>query len=140
MAEKTFDLKFDGYKLEENKLGLPEYSGVYVVHSCIYNKKEDTVSLMRLLYIGKAGNINDRVNNHEKLENWKKELKEEEQLCYNYTKVNTAYNNRVEAALINANQPIVNVDYKESFPFDSTIINCSNRYNLLKENIKVTKH
>lgn len=68
MAEKTFNQEFEGYRRELNKSGLPTESGVYVVQSCTYNKETKKVSLQKLIYIGKADNINDRVNNHEKLE------------------------------------------------------------------------
>ncbi|MBN4047342.1 GIY-YIG nuclease family protein [bacterium AH-315-P13] len=140
MADKTFNQEFDGYWRETNKTGLPKESGVYVVQSCLYNKEEKTVSLIKLIYIGKADNLNERVNNHEKLEDWKKELKDGEELCYSMTMVSSIYNERVEAALINSNQPIINIEYKDSFPFDKTNINCSKKYSTLKENVIVIKH
>lgn len=32
MAEKTINIKFDGYWRDENKGGIPEQSGVYCVY------------------------------------------------------------------------------------------------------------
>lgn len=138
MAEKTFNQDFKGYYL--NTTSLPSISGVYVVQSYIYNKDKDNISLKNLIYIGKADDINNRVTNHEKIDDWKKELKYEEQLCYSYTEVSTIYNERVEAALINANQPIVNTEYKIWFPFDKTTVNSNGRFSLLKENIVVNRY
>lgn len=140
MAEKTFDQVFNGYWREINKNGLPIKSGVYVVQSCTYDKKKGTVSLKNLIYIGKADNIRERVNNHEKLKDWKNELKKGEELCFSCTEVSKLYNERVEAALINANQPIVNVEFKYSFPFDKTYVSSSGDYSKLKKTIIVIKH
>lgn len=67
-------------------------------------------------------------------------LKSGEELCYSYTKVSVDYNERVEAALINHNQPIVNIEYKSAFPFDTTIVNSTGNFNLLKDKIKVNRH
>ncbi|CAM1354718.1 GIY-YIG nuclease family protein [Tenacibaculum halocynthiae] len=140
MAEKIFNQEFNGYWLESGISNLPKVSGVYIVQSCLYNKEMKEVNLKRLIYIGKADNILERVSSHEKLEDWEKELKEGEQLCYSYTKINATYNNRVEAALININQPIVNIEYKKAFPFDTTIVNSRKTYSLLKEKIEVKRH
>lgn len=141
MAEKTFEQTFEGYWREINKHSLPTYSGVYIVQSCTHNKEKGIVDLKKLIYIGKAdSNIKDRVQNHEKLEDWKKYLKPGEQLCYSCTELSSLYNERVEAALINKNQPIVNVEYKNSFPFDKTHVNSSGRYSTLIEKITVIRH
>ncbi|WP_417558768.1 GIY-YIG nuclease family protein [Mesoflavibacter zeaxanthinifaciens] len=141
MAEKIFDQDFEGFWREINKSGLPTYSGVYVVQSCIYNKEESTVTLKKLIYIGKADkSIRHRVQEHEKLNDWKKELRTGEVLCYSCTEVNSIYNERVEAALINANKPIVNFEYKYSFPFNKTHVNSRGRYSKLKEQITVIRH
>lgn len=140
MAEKTFHKEFEGYWRDQNSSSLPIYSGVYIVQSCIYNKKEDTVSLKKLIYIGKADDVNDRINNHEKRNDWIKELKDGEELCYNCTNINTLENERVEAALINMNQPSVNKKYKNSFPFDRTTVNSSGKYSNIIQSITIERH
>ena len=140
MAEKSFNQEFEGYWREINKSSLSTYSGVYIVQSCIHNKKEGTVSLKKLIYIGKADNIKERVDNHERLNEWLNELGYGEELCYSSTAIHKLYNERVEATLINSNQPIVNTEYKDSFQFDTTHINSSGRYSTLKENITVKRH
>ncbi len=139
MAEKIFNQEFSRYYREIIKGSLPKKSGVYIVQSCTYNAANKTVDLKKLIYIGKADDIRHRVINHEKLEKWIGKLKKGEILCYNFTLVPKKYYERVEAALINKNQPIVNVEYKKSFPFDTTIVNCSNNYDNLKEKIRVIR-
>ena len=140
MAEKTFNQEFEGYRRAVNVGSLPKVSGIYTVQSCVHNKKEGTVSLKKLIYIGEAEDIHDRVLNHEKWMEWEKHLKINEELCFNFTRIESAHRERVEAALINSNQPPVNTEYKHSFPFDTTHVNASDRYSLLKQRITVNYH
>lgn len=60
----------------------------------------DNISLKKLLYIGESENVNDRVKNHEKLDDWKKLVHSSNELCFSYGEVNSTYRNCVEAALI----------------------------------------
>lgn len=140
MAEKTFDQEFEGYWRATNALNIPKASGIYAVQSCIHNKKEGTVSLKKLIYIGEAADLNKRILNHDKWKEWEKHLKINEELCFNITRIESAYRERVEAALIYSNQPPVNAEYKYSFPFDTTHVNSSERYSLLKQKITVKPH
>ena len=140
MAEKTFNQEFEGYWRAVNVGGLPKVSGIYTVQSCIHNKKEGTVSLKKLIYIGEAEDIQNRILNHERWKEWEKHLKINEELCFNITRIESAYRERVEAALINSNQPPLNNEYKYSFPFDETHVNSSERYSLLKQRITVKYH
>ena len=140
MAEKTFDQEFNGYRLESNIKTLSTKSGVYGVYRCIYNREKDTVDLKELIYIGKADDINDRINTHEKWDDWKTYLKRGESICFCYTFIDKNYNERVEAALINYNQPPENIEYKNSFPFDKTTVNCSGRHRFIKKSNIVNRH
>jgi excinuclease UvrABC nuclease subunit len=125
MAEQTFHQEFKGYWREPNKGGIPKESGVYCVYRCTYNKLLNNISIHELIYIGESDNVNNRINTHEKLSDWSKYLKPDEQLCYSFTPVDDNYRTRVEAALIYRHKPPVNIEYKDNFPFDKTIVNTS---------------
>lgn len=140
MAERTFNQEFEGYWRAINAKYIPRVSGVYVVQSCIHNEKAGTVDLIKLIYIGEAEDLNDRILNHDKWKEWERHLKINEELCFNFTRIESAYRERVEAALINANQPPVNTEYKNAFPFDTTHVNSSERYSLLEQRITVVNH
>ena len=71
MAEQTFNQDFKGYRRESKISTLPTNSGVYGVYRCIFNKDRETVTLNELIYIGKADDLNNRLNNHEDWEDWK---------------------------------------------------------------------
>lgn len=133
MAEKTFYQEFKGYVPAIHLPSIPIKSGVYLVYSCFLNPTNKTVQVLRLLYIGKADDLNDRLNNHEKMEEWKRQLKWTESLCFSYTFVEPYYNERVEATLINANRPPLNIEYKNYFPFDKTTVYCSGEHAFVGE-------
>ncbi|MGB3479859.1 MAG: hypothetical protein WBB67_11945 [bacterium] len=43
-------------------------------------------------------------------------------MCFSFAHFESAYRDRVEAALIFKQKPPINDDYKDSFPFDKTTI------------------
>ena len=87
-----------------------------------------------------SNNLIDRLSKHEDWEEWRDELKENELICISYTLVEKQYNERVEAALINSNQPLLNVVYTNSFPFDKTSVSCSGSHEFIKSENIVDRH
>ena len=140
MVVKTFEQEFKGYFLEDDIGSINTNSGVYGVYRCTYSKDKDTVSVKQLIYIGKADNLNERLNGHEKKEDWKGYLQKGEKLCYCYTLISKDDNERVEAALINSNQPPENVEYKNHFPFDKTTVTCEGEHKFIKKTNIVVRH
>ena len=57
MVAKTFEVEFDGFWIEERVESLATGSGIYTVHTCVYNATTNTVDLRRLIYIGEAENV-----------------------------------------------------------------------------------
>ena len=137
MAEKSFSLDFKGYRREGNISGLPSISGVYCVYVCSYNADKDTVSLKNLIYIGESDDINDRINGHERWDDWESHVGSDEELCFSYVEVDSYYRERVEAALIFKHKPEENTEYKDSFPFDTTTIETTGRNEFLKSKFTV---
>lgn len=116
----TYQVFFRGYRRQENIGTLPSYSGIYMVYTCSYNEKTQTVLLMKLIYIGQAQNINERINNHEKKEEFEKELSDGQQLCYSYAEIEESDLNIVENALIFAQKPPLNTQYTRSFNYPAS--------------------
>lgn len=139
MVEKIFEQEFKGYWRERDSRGLPAYSGVFAVQSYYHDREKGTVSMNDLIYIGTADNINERVKNHEKRSLWKRKLKPGEQLCFSCTPVSRKNRERVVAALIHAHQPPANSNYKDRFPFDTTLVDLRGDYFPLNQKIIVKK-
>ena len=134
---KTISLKFDGYWREINKGSVSAESGIYCVYACTYNQSEKTLSLRELVYVGESRNVSERLANHERLPDWKKRLKAGETLCYSVALVNSNDRNRAEAAVIFHHKPPCNTEYKDSVPFDSTMIQTSGKNALLVSSFPV---
>ena len=118
--KKSFSVSMSGYFL--NGKSLLSGSGVYCVYRCTHNASESKVSIKELIYIGESFDVADRVSNHEKRSDWMKKLQYGEVLCYSSGAVNSSDGERVEAAMIYKHKPVVNVEYKHSFPYDETTV------------------
>ncbi len=139
MAEKTISVEFSGYWRDEKKDGVPAKSGVYCVYECTHNVNEKTVSIHKLIYIGEAGNVRDRLANHEKRPDWLRHVRRGNELCFSFGGVSSAERVRAEAAMIFKHKPPVNDDYVNSFPFDTTHMKLSGQTALLETSFTVHK-
>ncbi len=111
-----YELNFNGYWIDSRISGMPKTSGVYLVYRCTYDN--EGVSLKELLYIGQAENLYEKISNHEKKELFEKQCKSGETLCYSVAKVPPDNLNIVENALIFAQKPQLNTEYKDRFLYD----------------------
>jgi len=139
MSAKTINIKFTGYWRDENKPGVPAQSGVYCVYECRYNDYNDTVSLLKLIYIGEADDVQERIANHEKYQDWLKHVRFGNELFFSLGPVLSTDRERAEAAMIFKHKPPENEEYKYSFPFDQTTISLSDDITLLKTHFTVER-
>jgi len=137
MAEQSFNVSIQGYWREKNKSGIPTHSGVYFVYEAAYNDRNDKVSLHKLVYIGEAANVRERITDHEKYDDWLKHIRAGNELCYSSGSVESIYRERVEAAYIFKHKPPENTEYKNNFPFDTTTIKSTGKTALLNTNFTV---
>ena len=109
MAAQSYSLAFDGYWREPNISGLPDKSGIYGVYACTYDTNAGTVSISRLLYIGEAADVRQRLAGHEGWSTWKRQLKTGEVLCVNAALISPeGARQRAEAAMIFKHKPPCN--------------------------------
>lgn len=128
MAAKSYSLDFDGYWRAPNISGLPHSSGIYCVYACMHNDSEKTVTIRRLLYIGEAENVRNRIAKHERWDDWAREMRSGEELCFNAAPISPAADReRAEAAMIHHHKPPCNVEYINTFPYDTTTISTSGK-------------
>lgn len=129
----TFNLNIEGYWRDKNKRGIPGHPGIYFVYECTYNVEADTVTLLRILYIGESDNVNDRIAKHEHYELWRSYLTPGNELCYSTGHMQGPHRTRGKAAFIFKIKPIANTDYKEDFPFDETTMQLTGKTGLLEQ-------
>lgn len=137
MTAQAFEVSIEGYWRDKNKSGIPNHSGVYFVYEATYNQYDDTVSLHKLIYIGEALNVHDRIINHEKRNNWLKHVRLGNELCFSTGYTEPYFRARIEAAYIFRHKPPENIEYKNEFPFDTTTIKSSGKTALLDTNFIV---
>ncbi len=121
---KDFQLKFEGYWRDQNKGGLPKYSGIYIVYRSVYYAQSDTVSLIDIIYIGKADNVHDRHLSHDKYKMFLSQLQYGEELCFSCAPLDNDIE-VAENALIFAQKPVLNDRGKSEFNYDRTHVRVS---------------
>lgn len=132
MAAKSYSLFFEGYWRAINASGLPAKSGIYCVYAGTHNIQMDTVWLRKLIYIGEAANVRNRVITHDRWQDWERELESGEVLCFSSALIAPQSDRqRAEAAMIYQHKPPCNVEYVQSFPYEQTTITTSGRNALL---------
>jgi|SRR5450432_503261 len=134
---ETFNIVLEGYWREKNKTGIPVYPGLFIVYETKFNADTNTVTLIRLLYIGEAENLNNRILKHPKLDEWSKNIAAGNELSYSVARVETNNRTRIKAALIYKFRPMLNIDFKDSFLYDATMILLSGKTNLLSPHFTV---
>lgn len=100
--------------LEVSSFDPPSKSGIY----CIFGGKPGYGSLEKPIYIGKAEDINDRFDNHEKIEDWKEAAGPKTLYCSIAWLPRIGENElfEIEHEMIYRYQPIVNIYCKENPP------------------------
>lgn len=116
---------------------IPVLSGIYCVYECSYHQNTNSVTLLKLFYIGEADNVRKRISNHEKWREWKTQIKAENRICFSHGYVNPLIRKRAEAAMIFEHRPALNDDFISWFPFDQTTIELDGKIALLKERFTV---
>lgn len=112
-------------------------SGIYCVFECTSNAQGKTVSLNKLIYIGEAGNVHDRIADHERYDDWKKHVRSGNELCFSFGAVPSTSRERCEAAMVFTHKPPENTEYRDEFPFDKTTMKLSGKITLLTQTFTV---
>lgn len=111
-----FELQFNGYWRYQNRMGIPDASGIYLVYRAKYNEKENTVGLLEIIYIGQAASMRERISTHEKISEFNQELLQGEELCFACAEV-SEHLDEVENALIFAQKPKLNENLKDRYKY-----------------------
>lgn len=137
MAEKSYNQSFDGYWRYPNRGSMPEKSGIYCVYAGKHNTEDKTVTLNRLLYIGQAENIRERLQNHECYNDWVAKLKSSEIIIFSCTLLGNSELDRFEAAMIYKHKPPVNDLCVNHFNYDKTNVSLTGKTARLYTNFTV---
>ncbi len=134
---KTISLNFIGYWREVNKGGIPSKPGIYLVYVGRYNEPQDKVILDKLIYIGEADDVHDRIANHEKWRRRRRHVPKGSEVCFSFAGVTSPDREPAEAALVYYHKPPCNDEYISSFPFENTTVESTEQCALLSSPIAV---
>ena len=136
----TVNLDFRGYWRDVDKSGVPAESGIYCVYVCKFiPPPKDTVTLTKLIYIGEANDVNDRISNHEKRSKWEDEVPSDHVLCFSFAGATSPNRERAECALIYHHQPTCNEECKDEFHYEETTVISKGKHKLIESPITVKK-
>jgi len=136
--EKTISLNFNhGYLID--KVNVPSKAGIYIVYVGKYNEEKDTVSLHKLIYIGEAKDVKNRLSKHEKWKKWKRYVSEGEILIFSVAGAVSPDRERAECALIYYRKPSTNDECKDEFSYDKTTIKSTGNCKFIKSEFTVER-
>jgi hypothetical protein len=122
MAAKEFQINVNGYWREQNKSELPITSGIYCVYTCILDGNQGEVEVSRLIYVGSAENVNEKISKAEELSQWESYLSGGEQLAYTFGAVDSKFMERCASAIVFIHRPPANNGHSKKFSFEPTLI------------------
>ena len=121
-----YQLDIQGYYRDESRKDFPNVSGIYFVYRGVLIPHLKTVTLTELIYIGESEDINNRLQNHEKRNDFLSLLQRDEELFYSFAITDDLSNSkreRLETALIYELKPTLNIKSSGSFGYGKITIN-----------------
>lgn len=119
---RTYNLKFEGSYLDQDRFFMPDYSGVYLVYRGVPTNDGNSLICKELMYIGQASDIRSRIENHDRREDFIQRAENGESVFYSCAKCNPTDLDRIENALIYRMQPPLNNNGILKFPYPDTQI------------------
>jgi hypothetical protein len=95
--------------------------------------------LDRLIYIGEAEDVNDRIVNHADWPKWRRYVPEGSGICFAFAGITRPEREFAEAALIYYHKPPCNVEYVDSFPFEDTTVESTGKCEELSSPVTVRR-
>lgn len=119
-----FKLNIQGYFRDEIRNRFPNVTCVYFVYRGILNVEENTCFLKDLIYIGQTAELNKRLSEHEKREDFLSLCEKGEMLFYTFAEIkgDEDVRKRIEAALIYELRPQLNKQAIGNFAYPVTKI------------------
>jgi len=139
MAKERIELKFEGYWRSDRAREIPPEGGIYCVFEARMKLATGELRPLRLIYVGSGSNVREQISGHQKQDEWKKHLGPGNHLAFSIAALAADKRKFAEAALVYEFKPPVNKMYKDSYPFDRTILIISGKTELLKGVVTVKR-
>jgi|GEM_PF-435037 len=140
MSEQTVIIHINGYWREQNKSEIKKSPGLFFVYETHVKEGDDSLDLLRLIYIGEADNICATIAEPDYHNAWQQHIRPGNELCYAFAQVDSYLRARVKAAYVLTHKPPANSEKKSSFAFDKTTLLSTGRTALINPVITVKKN
>ncbi|MEI6683037.1 MAG: hypothetical protein WCO44_10445 [Bacteroidota bacterium] len=140
MSEQTVIIHISGYWREESKSEIKKSPGLFFVYETHGKEGDQSLDLLRLIYIGETDNIRAAIADHDSHNAWQKSIKPGNELCYAVAQVDSFLRKRVKAAYVLTHKPPANPDTQAPFPYDKTTLLSTGRTALINPVITLKKN
>jgi hypothetical protein len=132
MAAHDVSIKFSGYWSEYNRGLMPRRAGVFCVYRAHFNDLSKSTTMLELLYIGGATDVNECLVAHRLAEQWRACLGPDDSLSFSFGSVALTDLAACETALVMQHRPRCNEPAPQVFPFDCLSLKLTHRTPLLQ--------
>lgn len=136
----TININIEGYWREKHRTGITSLPGIFFVYESKHNPATDTISLFRVIYVGEADNVRERINAHPLYSSWKNFVHDGNELSFATAYVDGKKRTQAKAGFIFHLKPLANTNYKDVFPFEKTVITVSGKTNLISTSFEILGH
>lgn len=131
MSNCVIELCFDGYWRAFAAKDIPDASGVFCVHSTLFDHAERKAMLMDLLFIGAADSVRSHLVRGNYLNDWQRYTNRSEELFLSFAPVAPHLLSRCVDALVLRHQPRLNFSTPPRFMHDNTTLQLSGKKGML---------
>ncbi|MDP4149343.1 MAG: GIY-YIG nuclease family protein [Bacteroidota bacterium] len=134
---QTYKIHIEGYWRDKNKNGIPDYAGIYFVYTSKYNDSNDTVTLIKPVYVGESENVKEGIIQNVSFAYWRSFLAPGEELCFSVAEMASSGRTAVRAAIVFELKPAANTEFKDSQWQTGFEVLITGRTRLLPDHLKV---
>jgi hypothetical protein len=137
MAVQDLSIRFSGYWSEYNCGLIPQRPGVFCVYRAHFDDQSKTTTMLELLHIGSAANVNACLAHHPQTAHWRACLGPTDSLSFTFGAVPLNDLVACETALVMKHRPRCNEAVAAVFPFGCLSLKLNHRTPLLQRRFTV---
>ena len=139
MSEQNIIVDIHGYWRETEKINLHHHGGIFFVYEAHHYLMDNTIDLLRLLFIEEVEDLQTNFRNQERFGHLKEFLSPTNELCFATAFVAEQFRTRATLAYILTHLPPANTNRLSHFPYETTTIISTGKTALLQPVITIKK-
>lgn len=140
MSEQTIIIHINGYWKEKEIQSVPVNEGLIFIYEAHFNHQDNTVDLLRLIYLGSSEELIHDAGFAGRVETWRSAVGKGHELCFARADVARNLIERVKAVYLYRLKPPLNTDAPQPFVFDTTTLITTGHTALIDPVITIRKN